>query len=230
MTYEARLNGSKVLKCDLGSCDSELLGHEDPDLFSNANLAGWVEHDGRHYCLDCQRGTGMARMALAAIYGTDRPTIQAPIDVTAGDPVVAPDGRVVGRYAHDAPAGQSVRVEPYAPGAKAPDISDKYAEILGLKEPTAKDQSTQGQDDPWSVCDEEDEPTPKKRVRPPVSVSKTVPKEWRKRNPTQGTDGGSDLVAAPARPMPKVKIEKLDESAFDFLDIDMSKTRWDPDA
>lgn len=130
MTYEARSNGTHVLKCDTGICSNELLAPEMDQLFEDANLHGWLQQDDKHACPNCTRGANLMKAATKAVFG-EHPTVRAVADVTAGMPVFDGSGRQVAVYSKDGKAGEQVEVELYVPVKQEVPVSEKYAEILG---------------------------------------------------------------------------------------------------
>jgi hypothetical protein len=219
MTYEARSNGTHALCCNTGPCKNELISHAQSDLFTDANLIGWLEDDEKHFCPDCQRGISPGRLMLLAEFGSMNPTITAQFDVHAGDPVFDPDGVPYAIYKSDASAGQPVMIEAYAPKAEVIPVSAQYAEILGRTTPEEVDA------DPFAGFDPLAPPvSPKKQPAMKVNQSPRPSVQA----PLSGLQGPSK---ASSKKTPAFKIEAFDEShnLFDFLDDKTTKTGWSPD-
>lgn len=221
MTYEARPNGTRALTCDTGVCNGELLAHDDPTLFEDANLGGWIEDQGKHACPNCTRGANQMKALTAMVFG-ETPTMEAPADVRAGDPVFDSNGRQVATYRADAKAGQSVQLELYMPVKAVVQVSERYAEILGRGTPPASPgvASPAQSDELFDVFGESPSelppdqpstapvrpqaaapaPTRVKPQAPSRPAGKGHPGRPRTLEAPAGTFGGSGIVAQPPRP------------------------------
>ena len=151
MTYQVSANtGSHLLNCDIPHCASELIAPDQDELFSDANLAGWVEDNQQHMCPNCVRGIHTGATQLKAMFGNNL-EVQAVTAVKTGDPVYDAQGKRVATYKQDGEAGDTIPVELYVPTQAKVQVSEKYAQILGLPVPTQSTSPHAGMSSPVKV-------------------------------------------------------------------------------
>lgn len=117
MSVDVR-KGSAAVVCDCATCHMEVLDRLEERALATAVRSGWRQQpDGGHLCPDCQRGRCPGEAAALGRVGTTGEAVVPPAPVKKGEPVVAPDGTVIGRWAADAPAGTPARIDCVVPPA-----------------------------------------------------------------------------------------------------------------
>lgn len=111
MSVDVR-KGSAAVVCDCATCHMEVLARTEQHALATAKTRSWRRQpDGGHLCPDCQRGRCPGRAAALGRAGATEATALVDRPVKKGDPVRTPDGRVVGKFTADAPAGTPVGVD-----------------------------------------------------------------------------------------------------------------------